>query len=274
VSQPQTLNFDTIRQTGEKGQEYWSARDLAPLLGYKRWENFEVAIKRAMTACQQVEQIVSDHFRGTTKMIQTGKGAQRGVKEFYLSRFACYLVAQNGDPAKPEIAAAQSYFAISTRENELRELFEEQARRVLLREQIAEDNEDLKVVAYQAGVLPTNWGRFQEAGIRGLYGDLGTAQVKERKGISAKEDLLDRAGSTELAANAFRITQTRDKLRRDAVAGQAAATETHYSVGKTVRAAIEEIGGTMPEDLPPGSNIRPALAEKKRRAKLAKAGDE
>ena len=170
-------DFNSIRQLSPYGIEVWSARDLAPLLGYNKWERFEVAIKRAMKACEQVGQVVEDHFPGTTKMVSLGSGAQRELKDFILSRFACYLIAQNGDPRKPEIAAAQSYFAISTRQNEIAQLREEQEERLKLRERVSENNKLLASAAYASGVLTQNFGTFQNAGYKGLFrkpGDTGT----------------------------------------------------------------------------------------------------
>jgi hypothetical protein len=149
----------------------WSARELAPLLGYNKWQNFGVAIRRAMTACEQVGQVVADQFTGVSKLIDAGKGAKRPVQDYLLSRFACYLIAQNGDPRKPEIAAAQAYFAISTRQHELAQLLEEQEERLKLRERVSEDNKALASAAYASGVLSQNFGTFQNAGYKGLYGD-------------------------------------------------------------------------------------------------------
>ncbi len=266
---PQSPNFESIKQASPYDAEYWSARDLGPLLGYVRWENFALAIKRAMTAIEQVGQNVPDHFRAVTKMVKLGSGAQRSVKDYVLSRFACYMIAQNGDPIKPEIAAAQAYFAISAREFEIQQLREEQERRLQLREQISEDNKDLAAAASGAGVLPQSFGKFQNAGYEGLYDGRGVEELKAHKGIPIKEDLLDRIGSSELAANLFRVTQTRDKLRQEGIIGQTKAIETHRQVGKEVRQAIERIGGTMPENLPAEPSIKPLLEETKRRRKKA-----
>src|SRR6266566_6416219 len=190
----QSPNFESIKQISPYGADYWSARDLAPLLGYNKWQNFEVAIQRATIACQQVGQIVTDHFTDVSKMIDVGKGAQRSVKDYLLSRFACYLIAQNGDPRKKEIAEAQAYFAISTRKQELAQLLENQEERLKLRERVTENNKALAQAASQAVVLSQNFGVFQNAGYKGLYGELGVADVKERKQITQREDLLDRMG--------------------------------------------------------------------------------
>ncbi|MDQ2809133.1 MAG: DNA damage-inducible protein D [Chloroflexota bacterium] len=265
-----TPDFESLRQITPYETEYWSARALAPLLGYTRWQNFEQAINRAMTACRQIGQPVEDHFTGISKMVALGSGAQREIKDYLLSRFACYLIAQNGDPRKPQIAHAQAYFATATRQNELAQLYDDQQQRLRLRERVSEDNHDLAAAAAQAGVLSRNFGVFQNAGYEGLYNGQDVAALKERKGIGANENILDRMGRAELAANDFRITQTEAKLRKEGVIGQRAAMDTHYEVGRTVRRAIEEIGGTMPEDLPAEPSIAPLLnSARRRRKKLA-----
>ncbi len=265
-----TPDFDSIKQISPYEVEYWSARTLASLLGYSLWQNFERAINRAITACRQVGQKVEDHFIGATKMVTLGSGAQREVKDYLLSRFACFLIAQNGDPRKPEIAHAQAYFAVATRQNELAQLYDAQQARLHLRERVSEDNRKLADAAAQAGVLSRSFGAFQNAGYHGLYSGRDVATLKEQKGIAADEDILDRMGRAELAANDFRITQTEEKLRKEGVIGQTAAMETHYEVGRTVRKAIEEIGGTMPEDLPAEPSIAPLLqSTRRRRKKLA-----
>jgi len=263
----QSPDFESIKQISPYGAEYWSARDLAPLLGYNKWQNFEVAIERAMIACEQVGQILMDHFTDASKMVDVGSGAQRPIKDYLLSRFACYSIAQNGDPRKKEIAAAQAYFIISTRENELTHLLVEQEKRLHLRVRVSENNKKLAQAASQAGVLFPNFGLFQDAGYKGLYGGLGVADIKERKQIDQHEELLDRMGRAELAANDFRITQTEERLRREEAVGQTKAIETHHEVGKTVRKAIEEIGGTMPEDLASEPSLKPLLDAKRRKRK-------
>ena len=263
----QSPDFESIKQISPYGAEYWSARDLAPLLGYTKWQNFEVAIERATIACKQVGQVVSDHFTEASKAIIGGKGAKQTVKDYLLSRFACYSIAQNGDPRKKEIAAAQAYFIISTRENELAHLLAEQEKRLSLRERVSENNKKLAQAASVAGVLSPNFGLFQDAGYKGLYGGLGVADIKEHKQIDQREDLLDRMGRAELAANDFRITQTEEQLRRESAIGQAKAIQTHHEIGKTVRKAIEEIGGTMPEELEPEPSLKPLLDAKRRKQK-------
>lgn len=260
-------DFESIKQINPYEAEYWSARDLAPLLGYSNWQNFQVAIKRGQTACEQVGQTVGDHFTGASKMIRAGKGARREVKDYYLSRFACYLIAQNGDPRKPEIASAQAYFAVSTRQHEVHQLYEEQQKRLQLRERVSENNRKLAEAAHRAGVLSRSFGEFQNAGYQGLYGGLDAEGIKTRKGLGKSEEVLDHMGRAELAANDFRITQTEEKLRRDRIVGQSKAIATHHEVGKRVREAIQEIGGTMPEDLPPEPSIKPLISERQRQRK-------
>ena len=262
-------NFDSIRQVNPYGTEYWSARDLMPLLGYATWRRFEEAIKRAMSACEHSGQIVADHFVGSVKPIIGGKGAVQKVKDYNLSRLAAYLVAQNGEPSKPEIAAAQVYFAVATRQHELQEFAAEQNQRLELRERITAGNKTLDSAAQQVGVKSKSFGTFHDAGYRGLYGGLSAGQVKARKGIAPKEDLLDRAGLEELSANGLRISITERKLRSGEIVGEAAAIHTHQQVGSEIRNTIERLGGPLPEDLAPEPSVRPLLDERKRNRKKA-----
>jgi DNA-damage-inducible protein D len=253
-------NFEVIKQVNEEtGREFWSARDLMPLLGYRNWRDFGNAIKRAITACIQTAIPTQYHFEGALKMVVLGSGAQRKVEDYFLSRFACYLIAQNGDPRKLQIAAAQTYFAVSTRENELLQL----QRRMELREKITEYDTILLRAAEAAGVLPSNLENFQESGYKGLYGGLGTEQIKQHKEIPVQDDLLDRMGEEELAANYFRITQTNRKLRRETIQGEQPAIESHFEVGQEIRNTIERLGGDMPENLGAEPNIKPLVEEKK-----------
>jgi DNA-damage-inducible protein D len=267
MSQETTPNFNSIRQLNPYGVEYWSARDLMGLLGYSLWQNFNIAIKRAITSCEQTGNSVADHFPETTRPIVSGRGRVQQIKDYTLSRFACFLIAQNGEPSKPEIAAAQVYFAVSTRENELRKLAEEQEERLYLREKVNEANKDLAKAAYKAGVLSRSFGKFQNAGYAGLYNGLDVEAIKTRKGIGPKEDLLDRIGKGELFANGLRATLTEEKLRKEGIVGETAASQAHHTVGKSIRKAIADVGGTMPEDLPAEPSIKPLLEQKKRRTK-------
>ncbi len=249
-------SFEELKQVNDHGAEYWSARELQPLLGYSQWRRFEDAIKRAQISCEQSGNDPAYHFAGAGKMIELGKGGQREVEDYQLSRFACYLIAQNGDPRKPEIAQAQKYFAIQTRRQELSEQLAADVERLELRKQTSEEFKALSGAAQQAGVQNRMFGIFHDAGYKGLYGGLGNEQIKVRKGVPAKEQLMDRMNATELAANQFRMTQTRDKLAREGIRDQQQAIRTHEQVGKEVRAAIERIGGERPENIPAAEHIK------------------
>lgn len=249
-------SFEDLKQTNEHDAEYWSARDLQPLLGYSQWRRFADAVNRAITSCEQTGNNPGHHFAGAGKPIVGGKGAVQTVDDYQLSRFACYLIAQNGDPRKPEIAQAQKYFAIQTRKQELSEQFAADQEQLELRKQTSEEFKMLSGAARQAGVQDKMFGVFHDAGYKGLYGGLGGDAIKTKKNIPAKEQLLDRMNATELAANQFRMTQTRDKLARERISNQQQAIRTHEEVGKEVRAAIERIGGTPPEQIPPAEHIK------------------
>ncbi|EMK8310769.1 DNA damage-inducible protein D, partial [Escherichia coli] len=248
--------FEEIRHYGTEGQEFWSARELAPLLDYRDWRNFQKVLARATQACEASNQTASDHFVETTKMVVLGSGAQRELEDVHLSRYACYLVVQNGDPAKPVIAAGQTYFAIQTRRQELaddeafRQLREDE-KRLFLRNELKEHNKQLVEAAQQAGVATAiDFAIFQNHGYRGLYGGLDQKAIHQRKGLKKNQKILDHMGSTELAANLFRATQTEEKLKRDGVNSKQQANTTHFDVGRKVRQTIQELGGTMPEELP------------------------
>ncbi|MBW7902547.1 MAG: DNA damage-inducible protein D [Rhodocyclaceae bacterium] len=258
-------SFEGIKQTNEHGAEYWSARDLQNLLGYSQWRRFEQAVERAVTSCEQSGNRPDYHFAGAGKMVDLGSGSQRAVEDYHLSRFACYLIAQNGDPRKPEIAQAQKYFAVQTRRQELNDQAAADMERLELRKQTAEEFKALSGAAQDAGVQSRMFGVFHDAGYKGLYGGLGSDAIKRRKSIPEKDKLLDRMNATELAANQFRMTQTRDKLARDGVRNQARAIRTHEQVGKEVRDAIERIGGTPPEDIPVAEHIK-AVEKRLRKA--------
>jgi DNA-damage-inducible protein D len=250
------LSFEKLKLLNEHGAEYWSARDLQPLLGYSQWRRFEDAIERAIISCGQSGNKAGHHFAGAGKMVELGSGSIRKVEDYHLSRFACYLIAQNGDPRKAEIARAQEYFAVQTRRQELSDEYAADLERLELRRQTAEEFKALSGAARQSGVESRMFGVFHDAGYKGLYGGLGNERIKRRKGVLAKENLMDRMNATELAANQFRMTQTRDKLARERVRTQQRAIDTHEKVGKEVRAAIERIGGTLPEDIPPAEHIK------------------
>ena len=252
---PVTAGFEALKLTNEYNAEYWSARDLQPLLGYSQWRRFEQAIERAMASCETSGNNPQNHFAGAGKMVDLGSGSQRPVDDYHLSRFACYLIAQNGDPRKPEIARAQQYFAVQTRRQELSDQAAADVERLELRKQTAEEFKALSGAAQDAGVQSKMFGVFHDAGYKGLYGGLGRDAIKQRKTIPDKDNLLDRMNATELAANQFRMTQTRDKLARG-VNSQTQAIQTHEQVGKEVRDAIKRIGGTLPENIPPAEHIK------------------
>jgi DNA-damage-inducible protein D len=249
-------SFEQLKSVNEHGAEYWSARDLQPLLGYHHWRNFENAVAKAITSCRQSGNEPDHHFARARKMVALGSGSEREVADFHLSRFACYLIAQNGDPRKPEIALAQKYFAVQTCRQELSDARQRDLERLELRQQTTEEFKALSGAARNAGVHSTMFGVFHDAGYKGLYGGLGSDDIKARKRIAAGENLLDRMGTTELAANQFRMTQTREKLAKEGIQGQKRAIDTHRQVGKEVREAIRRIGGTMPEKLPPAEPIK------------------
>lgn len=253
---PNNLSFESLKKVNQHGIEYWSARDLQPLLGYSKWQRFENAIKRAVESCKQSENDPKHHFTGAGNPITSGKGRTQIIDDYHLSRFACYLIAQNGDPRKPEIAQAQKYFAIQTRRQEISDQMAADLERIETREQASVEFKALSGAARDAGVQNKMFGIFHDAGYKGLYGGLGVDAIKARKGILPKEQLMDRMDTTELIANQFRMSQTREKLKRENIKNQRDAMETHEIVGKRVRSAIEEIGGTLPENIPPAEPIK------------------
>ncbi len=253
-------DFESIKKVDENGVEYWQARELLTLLGYEKWQNAEDVIGRAARACINSGQDVDNHFTRSSKMVEIGSNTIREVRDWKLDRYACYLIAQNGDPKKLEIAIAQTYFAIQTRRQEVFEQLTEADKRLFIRGEVTNENKKLFSTAKNAGV--TKFGSFNDAGYRGLYG-MPLTDVEERKGIR-KGELLDRAGTTELAANLFRITQTDEKIRKDNIRGDYDASQTHFMVGGKVRQTIKDIGGTTPENLPPERHIKELKSEKKK----------
>ncbi len=247
--------FEAAAHTDTEDMQFWLARELAPLLGYQRWENFSSAIERAKLACTNSGESVSDHFRDVTKMVTVGSGVERGVSDCELTRFACYLIALNGDPSKSEIAAAQTYFAVQTRRQEVADqtaaaapALSEDEKRVLLRDEIKGHNKSLASAARAAGVeKPIDYAIFKNEGYKGLYGGLDRTGIQRRKKLPAKADILDHMPSGELAANLFLATQTEEKLRRDNIKGKDNANRTHRGVGQKIRQTIADIGGRMPE---------------------------
>ena len=244
--------FESIKHVDEDGNEYWYARELQKVLEYTEWRKFVGVIKKAINSCKASNYVASDHFVGTDKMINLGKGGQRKVPDYKLSRYACYLIAQNGDSRKKVIALAQTYFAIQTRKQELLEQeynsLTEDEKRIYQRNQARKGNYNLNKTAINSGVK--DLARFHNAGYKGLYNGETANDIAKRKGLRYREDILDNMGSDELIANLFRISQTNQKLINDNVQGEGNANDVHYNVGREVRNTIKRIGGTMPEDLP------------------------
>jgi DNA-damage-inducible protein D len=262
--------FERIKRVNAEGRESWSARDLARVLEYLNFRNFQPVIERAKEACAKSGHAVADHFAEIRNMVGIGSGAQREVEDWMLSRYACYLVIQNADPSKPLVALGQSYFAVQTRRQEMAddEALKEDKTRLLLRAEMKKHNKNLAGVAKQAGVVqPVDYAIFMDHGYRGLYGGLGMRDVRERKRLKSKEHLLDHMGSTELAANLFRATQTEEKLRRENVRNKDHANRIHSEVGRKVRRTIHELGGTMPENLPVAESIKKVESREKKRLK-------
>ena len=257
--------FESIKHVDEDGNEYWYARELQKVLEYKRWDKFYNVIESAQVACSISNNNVLDHFSQVGKMIHLGKGGQRKISDYKLSRYACYLIAQNGDSRKKVIALAQTYFAIQTRKQELLELeynsLTEDEKRFYQRDLTKKGNYSLNQTAKKAGVK--NFDKFHNAGYKGLYNGETANDIAKRKGLRYREDILDNMGSEELAANLFRITQTDAKLKRDNVDNEYTANSVHFEVGKKVRNTIKELGGTMPENLPtPDKSLKELEKEK------------
>ncbi len=257
-------SFEDIKKIDDNSIEYWIARELLPLLGYRKWEKAEEVIARAARACINSGQDVDNHFHRTGKMVKIGSNTVRKVRDYKLDRYACYLIAQNGDPKKTEIALAQTYFAIQTRKQEVFEQLPDIARRLFIRNEVSDHNKKLFKTARQSGV--TKFGLFNDAGYKGLYG-MPLLDIERKKGIK-KGELLDRAGSTELAANLFRITQTDEKLKKDKIQGDDSSSRTHFMVGGKVRQTIKEIGGTTPEHLSTEKHIKEVKKEIKQLEKI------
>ncbi len=260
--------FESIRHVNEYGQEFWYARELQIALEYTEWRNFTKVIDKAKAACKGSENPVSDHFVDVNKIVSAG-ATHKDIGDIQLSRYACYLIVQNGDPRKKVIALGQSYFAVKTRQQELIENYDsldEDSKRLAIRNEMKLHNKSLAEAAKQAGVSkPVDYAIFQNKGYQGLYGGLTKNDIHNRKGLKKSQDILDHMGSTELAANLFRATQTEEKLRNEHIIGKDAANRTHYEVGRKVRQTIKDLGGTMPEDLPtPDKSIRQIEREQKK----------
>lgn len=250
-------DLESIKKVDENGTEYWQARELLPLLGYERWENSEGVIAKAARACLNSGQTIENHFRKVTKMVGIGSNTVRRVNDYKLDRYACYLVCQNGDSKKQNIAIAQTYFAIQTRKNELFEKLSEDEKRLFIRNEVSDHNKKLFKTAKKSGVK--NFGLFNDAGYQGLYG-LSLSEIEKKKGVK-KGELLDVSGSTELAANLFRITQTDEKIKKEKIDNEYAATQTHFMVGGKVRQTIKDIGGVLPENIPTEKHIKEVKKE-------------
>ena len=262
--------FESIKHVNEYGEEYWLARELQPVLEYAQWRRFSDAIERAKLACKNSGFAVEDHFADVGKMVDIGSGAERQIDDVMLSRYACYLIVMNGDPRKEVIAIGQSYFAVKTRQQELIDNYEqmsEDQKRLAIRNEMIAHNKSLAEAAQMAGIVDQReYAIFQNKGYQGLYGGLGAKEIHARKGLKKSQKILDHMGSTELAANLFRATQTDEKLRRENIQGKQAAYDTHYQVGKKVRQTIQELGGTMPEDLPtPEKSVKQIECEVERK---------
>lgn len=246
--------FENIKHINDSDQEFWYARELQEVLEYTEWRNFSKTIDKAKTSCIASGNEISDHFVDINKVVSIGSGAGREIEDLILSRYACYLIVMNGDPRKEVVALGQTYFAVKTRQQELIENYNELSenqKRLAIRNEMIAHNKSLAEAAQMAGVIePKDYAIFQNKGYQGLYGGLGVKEIHERKGLKKSQKILDHMGSTELAANLFRATQTDEKLRRENIKGKQNANRTHYEVGKKVRQTIKELGGTMPEDLP------------------------
>lgn len=271
--------FERTRQVDENGNEYWLARELGRTLEYTDFRNFLNVIEKAKEACRNSNQDIHNHFVDINEMVSIGSGAERTLPSLKLSRYACYLIVQNADPNKAVVAQGQTYFAVQTRIAEIKQMDDynrlstEEEKRLFLRDELARHNSQLADEAKGAGVIePRDYAIFQNHGYQGLYGGLGAKEIHARKGLKKSQKILDHMGSTELAANLFRATQTEEKLRREQIIGKTKANEAHFEVGAKVRQTIEELGGTMPENLPVAENI--AKVEIKQRKQLKEDNNE
>ena len=259
--------FEDIKHFDEEGNEYWLARELQVAFEYKRWDKFCKVIENAKITCEKSKYAVSNHFSHLGKMINLGKGGKRKVEDYKLSRYACYLIVQNGDSRKKTIALGQTYFAVQTRKQELSEkeysTLTEDEKRFYQRNLTRKGNYSLNMVARNVGVR--NFDKFHNAGYKGLYNGETANDIAKRKKLRYREDILDNMNEDELVANLFRINQTKQKLLKDKVQGESNASDIHYEVGKKVRKAIKDIGGTMPEDMPtPKKSLKELEKENKK----------
>jgi DNA-damage-inducible protein D len=268
-------SFEAAAQETEEGTQFWLARDLSNLLGYAKYDNFLPVIEKAKVACVNAGAESENHFLGVRKMVSIGSGAERETDDVMLTRYACYLIAQNSDARKKPVAFAQTYFAIQTRRQELNSdpgtpptALTEDERRILLRDEIKGHNRKLSSTAKSAGVVTSSdFANFHSSGYQGLYGGLTKIGIQKYKGLTSKQDILDHMGSTELAANLFRLTQTEEKLRKEKIQGKENANRTHYEVGRKVRNTMQQISGTVPENLPAVEHVKEARKRIKETAK-------
>ena len=263
-------SFEDIKHIDENGVEFWYARELMPILQYSNWQNFEKIIDKAKISCENSGISVFEHFIDVNKLSKRANNAEVEIKDYELTRYACYLIAQNGDSRKKVIALAQTYFAVQTRKQELTEkeysMLTEDEKRSYQRNLTRKGNYSLNQAAKKAGVK--NFDKFHNSGYKGLYNGETAYDIAKRKGLRYREDILDNMGSEELAANLFRITQTESRLKKDNIKTEKEANSTHYEVGKKVRKAIADIGGTMPEDLPtPKKSLKQLEKEKNKMLK-------
>jgi DNA-damage-inducible protein D len=263
LSRQHNTLFESIKEIDENGNEFWGARKLSKVLEYSEFRHFLPVIERANEACKNSGHPISDHFEEYLEEIIHGKGAKQVYESVKLSRYACYLIVQNADPGKEVVAQGQTYFAVQTRLQEIRQMEDynrlksEEEKRLFLRDEMKRHNLQLADAAKGAGVIePLDYAIFQNHGYKGLYGGLDAKGIHKNKGLKKSQNILDHMGSTELAANLFRATQTEEKLKRDNIKGKQKANQTHFEVGKKVRKTIEEIGGTMPENLPVADSIK------------------
>ena len=257
--------FEDIKHIDEYGNEYWFARELMPALKYSKWEHFAKVINKAKISCKLSGFNINDDFPLAGKIVKSG-ATTKEVIDYKLSRYACYLIAQNGDSRKESIALAQTYFAVQTRKMEITEKeydkLSEDEKRFYQRDLTRKGNFSLNQTAKNAGVK--NFDKFHNAGYKGLYNGETANDIAKRKGLRYREDILDNMNEDELVANLFRINQTKQRLIRDNVQGEENANSVHYEVGKKVRKAIKDIGGTMPEDMPtPKESLKKLEKEKK-----------
>ena len=262
--------FEDIKHIDENGIEFWYARELMPILQYSNWQNFEKIIDKAKKSCQNSDIDVFEHFIDVSKLSKRANNAEVEIKDYELTRYACYLIAQNGDSRKKVIALAQTYFAVQTRKQEISEKeyseLTEDEKRFYQRNLTRKGNYSLNQTAKNAGVK--NFDRFHNSGYKGLYNGETADDIAKRKGLRYREDILDNMGSEELAANLFRITQTESRLKKDNICSEKEANKTHYNIGKNIREVIAKNGGTMPEELPtPKKSLKQLEKENKKSLK-------